>query len=213
PSVHLSYPFLTELDGRLLCLPETHEAREVAIYESEDFPARWRRVATLVAGQAIVDATLFRHGPWWWLAGSEATSKGNNCELHLWYASDPCGPWTAHPGNPVKLDVRSARPGGTPFVHEGALYRPAQDCSRTYGGRIVINRVVRLTPTAFQEELAAVVDPDGRGPYPHGLHTLSAAGNLTLIDGKRTRFVPAIFWRTLRGWLQLPFKRRGVAHA
>ena len=40
----------------------------------------------------------------------------------------------------VKTDVRSARPAGTPFVYQGELYRPAQDCSRTYGGSIVIHR-------------------------------------------------------------------------
>jgi len=200
------------VDGRLLCVPETHEAREIALYEVERFPDRWKRLATLVADIVIVDASVFRHGDWWWLAGSEAASKGANCELHLWFAPDLTGPWQPHPGNPVKIDVRSARPGGTPFLQDGVLYRPAQDCSKTYGGRIVINRVVTLTPSAFHEEFAVAVDPDGAGAYPQGLHTLSAVGNVTLIDGKRIRFVPAQFRRTLGSWLQALLKRRRVAH-
>src|SRR5213596_456309 len=57
----------------------------------------------------------------------------------------PLGPWRPHPGNPVKVDVRSSRPAGGPFLFGGNLYRPAQDCSRTYGGGITINRVTHLS--------------------------------------------------------------------
>ena len=69
---HLSYPYLLELDGRLYCVPETHQAREVALYELERFPDRWRRVTSLLSDIVLVDATPFNHGGLWWLAGSEA---------------------------------------------------------------------------------------------------------------------------------------------
>jgi hypothetical protein len=198
PSVHLSYPFLLEVDGKILCIPETHEAREVGLYEPEVFPHRWTKIATLLSGVMVVDATVFRHDDLWWLAASEVAAKGTNCELHLWYADELMGPWRPHAQNPVKTDVRSARPGGTPFVHSGALYRPAQDCSKTYGGRIVINRVTRLSPLSFKEEVVTAVNPDERGLYPHGMHTLSAVGNLTVVDGKRRLFVPQEFMRVVR---------------
>jgi hypothetical protein len=73
-------------------------------------------------------------------------------------------------------------------VHEGVLYRPAQDCSRTYGGALVLNRVTRLTETAFAEEVAVRVEPDRTGPYPDGLHHFVPFGDVTIIDGKRERF-------------------------
>jgi hypothetical protein len=101
-----------------------------------------------------------------------------------------------HATNPVKVDAGSSRPAGTPFVHGGELYRPAQDCSKTYGRRIVLNRVIKLTVSEFEEERAAVVNPDSNGPYPHGLHTISSvlnAPNVTLIDGKRIVFPK--FWK------------------
>ena len=94
--------------------------------------------------------------------------------------------------------MRSARPGGTPFRVGGVLYRPAQDCSSTYGARIIINRVLELGPEVFREEVAATVDPDPCGAYPQGLHTLSAMGDQTLIDGKRSIFAPAQLWRVVR---------------
>ena len=196
--VHLSYPYLLEVDGKLLCVPETHEAREVALYELVEFPNRWRKVVTLLRDRPLVDATPFFFGGLWWLAASEVASKGKTSELHLWWAVELEGPWTAHAQNPVKVDVRSARPGGTPFVHEGVLYRPAQDCSITYGRRIVVNRVLELTPEQFREETASAFEPDKTGPFPAGLHTLSAVGDYTLIDGKKFLFVPQEFWRTAR---------------
>jgi len=201
PPVHLSYPFLLEHEGRLLCLPESSAAGEVAVYTVERFPDRWTRVATLLSGTALADASVFEYEDRWWLAASEVADKGANSELHLFHAQSPTGPWTAHPGNPVKIDVRSARPAGQPFIVDGVLYRPAQDCSTSYGARVVINRIVTLTPAAFHEEAAAVLNPDPRGPYPDGLHTVARLGDRTLIDGKRTVFVPAECWRLLRHYL------------
>ncbi len=209
PPVHLSYPYLIEAGEGLMCIPEAHQAGEIGLYGLERFPDRWVKVADLVRGMPIVDATLFRHGGLWWLAGSEATAKGTTCELHLWHAEEITGPWRAHAANPVKVDVRSARPAGTPFVKEGALYRPAQDCSRTYGGRVVINRVETLTPTEFHETPAALVEPDPEGPYPAGLHTLSAAGSGTLIDSKRTIFSPAECRRVFRHHVRSALRRLG----
>jgi hypothetical protein len=194
---HLSYPYVLEHEERLFCIPESSGAREVALYELERFPDRWRRVATLLEGVGVVDATVFQHDGRWWLAGSEPTTRGTTCELNLWHAPELRGPWTPHAGNPVRIDVRSTRPGGTPFRSNGELYRPAQDCSTTYGGRIVINRVLKLTPTAFREEPVATVEPAAGWPYHDGLHTLARIGGATLIDAKRVMFSPAEFRRVL----------------
>ena len=123
----------------------------------------------------------------------------DDAKLFIFHSYELHGPWEPHAVNPVKCDLRSSRPGGTPFMGEdGALYRPAQDCSRVYGGAVVINRVTRLTPDEFQEEAAAHLRADRAGPCPDGLHTLSAAGNLTLIDGKRHELVPLAVAAALR---------------
>jgi hypothetical protein len=202
PPVHLSYPYLIEHGGRLLCLPESSAANEIALYEAERFPDRWVRRSTLIAGRSLVDASVFQHEGRWWLAASDVADHGANSELHLWFAAALEGPWQAHAGNPVKIDVRSARPAGAPFRAGGVLYRPAQDCSSTYGARVVINRVLVLSPDEFREEAVASVDPDPAGPYPRGLHTLSPFGSRTLLDGKRSVFVPAEFFRVLGHYLR-----------
>ena len=190
PSVHRSYPYLLQHAGRLYCVPETEAANEVALYEAESFPERWRRCATLISGRSLVDATPFQFENRWWLAASVPVGGGAECELHLFHADQLTGPWRAHDANPVKVDVCSARPAGTPFWKDGVLYRPAQDCSRDYGGRVVINRVLELTAQNFEEEPCATVDPPLSGPYRAGLHTLASVGDITLVDAKRKLFVP-----------------------
>lgn len=196
-SVHMSYPYIVQHEGRIYCIPETGTARDVHLYEAIDFPRTWKRRATLVEGFAALDATVFRHEDRWWLLCSEQDGT-RGTTLHIWHARDLFGPWTPHAANPIKRDV-GARPAGTPFVHAGQLYRPGQDSTRIYGGAVVIHRVLRLTPTEFAEEAVTTVEPYTDGPYRHGLHTLSACGPRTVIDGKRYRFIPHEFRRVLRG--------------
>ena len=195
--VHMSYPSIIRHAGRIYCVPETGTAHAVHLYEAVAFPHRWERRATLIDGFAALDATIFRHEERWWLLCSAQDGTPGET-LHAWFATDLLGPWAPHAGNPIKRDLHSARPAGMPFVHEGRLYRPAQDSTRTYGGAVVINHVLQLTPTDFAEKTVATVAPYRDGPYRHGLHTLSACGERTLLDGKRTRFVPHEFWRVLR---------------
>jgi hypothetical protein len=195
--VHMSYPYLVRHDGRIFCVPETGTARAVRLYEATAFPDAWVRRATLIEGFAALDPTLIRHEGRWWLFCADRDDDPDGT-LHAWHAPDLFGPWTPHARNPLKRDRRTSRPGGTPFVHAGHLYRPAQDCTRTYGGAVTINRVLRLTPTEFAEEAVATVGPYMEGPYPDGLHTLAACGAQTLVDGKRRAFVGAEVRRRLR---------------
>lgn len=84
-----------------------------------------------------VDASILRHEGCWWLFYSPATSKVSKIShLHVAWADSLCGPWTPHPGNPVRIDRGSARPGGTPVVINGRIMLPVQDCATTYGGAL-----------------------------------------------------------------------------
>lgn len=187
--VHMSYPFLVEHNNRVYCVPEGWKRRSVSLY-ALDCQRRWNVVGPLIEDFPAVDPTIVQHAGLWWLWCTHAEDEPNS-KLFLWYACDLLGPWRPHPGNPVKVDVRSSRPAGRPFVFDENLYRPAQDCSRTYGGGIMINRVTHLSPTEFREEPAAYVQPwDSR--YMTGIHTLVGDGSLTVLDGNRRVVVPAL---------------------
>jgi hypothetical protein len=180
--MHLSYPYIFRYDGVVYCVPECWQSHAISLYRAVDPPRVWQKLATLVDAFDGVDPTLFQHeGRWWLLCSSR--HQGSLHNLFIWYADTLLGPWRPHDGNPVKNDVRSSRPAGTPFAHEGHLYRPTQDCSRTYGGRVLLNRINKLTPEEFAEESVREICPIA--PYSDGVHTLSSCGEMTLIDGKR----------------------------
>jgi len=182
---HLSYPFLFDHGGRQLMLPESRSSGELVLYESDGSPSGWRPLATMNLGVDVADATPLHHEGRWWLFAARGDRLNPATELLLWYADRPEGPWTQHPLNPVLVDVRSARPAGPCFIVDGLLYRPAQDCSTGYGDRLAIKRITVLSPEQFEEEVVSVLEPDPDGAYPFGLHTLTAVGDVTLVDGKR----------------------------
>jgi hypothetical protein len=199
-TTHASYPYIFEDNDEIFCVPETCRAKDTTIWRSVTFPGTWEKVATILEGKTVVDPTVFRHGDYWWIFFTMKESKetGASTNLYAWYSTQLDGLWAPHALNPIKTDVRSARPAGTPFFHEDKLFRPAQDCSRTYGGRVTINRVDRLTPTEFDEDEVIVLNPDRSSQYPHGMHTLVSMGDVTLIDAKRHIFIPSALNREVR---------------
>jgi hypothetical protein len=136
------------------------------------------------AGLRLADPTLFRHEGRYWIAATDL-DIGAHDNLCLFHADHLTGPWQPHRLWPVKRDITGSRPAGPPFVVDGQLYRPAQDCAATYGAGIALCRVDVLTPDAFRESLIRTLRPDPAGPFPDGMHTLVSDGARTWIDGKR----------------------------
>lgn len=189
---HMSYPYLFRHEGRLFCVPESNEAREVSLYVLNEQTSAWTRECVLITGRRLADSTLLQWNGYWWLFATDVDDH-QVLKLHAWLAPELRGPWREHPANPVKTDIRSSRPAGRPFVHEGSLYRPAQDCSQSYGGAVAINKVLRMTPTQYLEETVSMVRPRKEWPVPDGLHHLCGVGERTIIDACREVFV----WRAL----------------
>jgi hypothetical protein len=182
---HASYPYLLRHRGQVYCVPQLDDARGIRVFRSVRYPDEWEDAGVLIADVTARDPTAFEHDGRWWLTYTDAAAAFT--DLHVWWADDLFGTWHPHAANPVKIDARSARPAGTPFVHDGRLYRPAQDCSREYGGAVAICRVDALTPTDFREEVVRVVR-NLAGTYRHGTHTLASVDGATLVDGKRLAF-------------------------
>ena len=189
---HLSYPGLIENDGELYMLPEGHKSGVLTLYRCERFPDRWAPVRRLLDVPAI-DATVVQHdGLWWMFYALPGPDDRAMRELHVAWAPRLEGPWTPHAANPVRADFLSSRPGGTAFVHDGAVHLPVQECRPTYGAAVRLLRIDELTPDDFSAVEVRRFTPDGLlTGYSDGLHTLSGDDRLTFIDVKGLRRSPA----------------------
>jgi len=198
---HLSYPCTFQDGSHVLCAPEIHQEDGCIVYRLGD-DGSWRLLHHVLRGRQIVDPTFFQHDGRWWLLCTEYRDKIGNLTLHGFHADTLAGPWTAHALNPLKSDLASARPAGRPFMLGGCLYRPAQDCSLTYGGAVTVMKVEALSPTAFRETPALRLEPDPRSPYPDGRHHLVIDGTRVYLDGKKQRFDYWLWWKawTRRPW-------------
>lgn len=182
---HLSYPFVFSWRGETFLLPETADVGRVELYRAVKPPFEWTPEAILLDDVPLADCTLAEiDGLWWMFANTAAPGASFWDELHLFHAPTPLGPWTPHRRNPVVSDVRSARPAGGLFIRGRSWYRPSQDCSSSYGGAMNIQRIVRLTPSAYEEETVGRMLPDWM-PGLTGSHTVNALGGLTVIDARR----------------------------
>jgi hypothetical protein len=180
---HLSYPFVFQWQGVDYMVPESAQHRSVRLYRATEFPFRWEFERVLLDDIHAVDATLHEQDGVWYLFTNVSEAGGSSWnELFLFTATTPFGPWSPHPANPLVSDVRWARPAGALFRKDGVLYRPAQDCSGTYGTRIAVNRVDKLSASEYGESLAYFIEPAPAGWI--GCHTISIGDGITVLDGK-----------------------------
>ena len=184
---HLSYPFVFADGDEVYMLPETAGHRTVELYRAVRFPGEWTLERVLLEDVHATDATLLRHRDRWWLFVALAVDGGRPIDELCLFSSDSLqGRWEPHPLNPIVSDVRSARPAGRIFSRNGDLIRPSQDCSETYGGRLVFNRIDVLSPTDYREEPVGLIEPSlDTGNLR--THSYDSDGTYEVLDGFRMR--------------------------
>lgn len=177
---HLSYPFLFEHEGAHWMIPETSSRRTVELYRADPFPDRWTLHSVLLENVDLGDATLQKVGDIWWMfAGSRERWTSSWDALSLYRAPSPFGPWEAHPGNPVLVDLTAARPAGRILDVDGRLVRPVQNCDGLYGAALGFAEIRALTPETYAQSLSASALPWGDNS---GLHTFNRSATLEVID-------------------------------
>ena len=180
---HLSYPFLMEHQGELYMLPEASESGKVSIYRCIDFPNKWQCVGHLLSDIEAGDATIFKHsGRFWMTSVVRDGVAGFSDTLAVHHAPELLGPWEEHVRRPVLIDSRLARPAGAVVTHNGALWRPVQDCSAGYGKKLALMRIDTLDEENFVQTRVKMVSP-GRFWPGNRLHILNRWGRLECIDG------------------------------
>jgi hypothetical protein len=174
---HLSYPFVFRHDGAIWMIPESGQNRTLELYRADPFPFRWTLDRLMLSGVEIADATPFAWNGDWWLgaAGGETAGASWDC-LSFYRGPSPLGPWSPAFDGPASIDASAARPAGRVFEHEGALWRPAQDCRAGYGAGLAFCRIDALAPGVFRQTAKQ------RFASPGGLHTFNMTDRFAVID-------------------------------
>jgi len=188
-SYHLSYPFVFKYQDNYYMIPETSENSTIELYQARDFPYKWEFRMNLIENIRAFDTTLLIKDNKFWLFTNLKDIDGASPSEELFlFMSDNLfsNTWEQHPCNPIVSDVKSARPAGRMFYHNGKLYRPSQDCSYKYGYSTVINEVQILNEKEYKEYKISEISPKWAKDVV-ATHTISFDQDLSVIDASINR--------------------------
>jgi hypothetical protein len=187
---HMSYPFTFSWEGRTYMIPETTQNRSIDLYASSDNVREWTFVMTLMHDVTAYDTTLYFDNTRWWMFTCMVENPGGGRvdELFVFHADHfMTDKWQSHMKNPVVSDATHARPAGALFRENGSLYRPAQNCSGTYGYDVVLCEIQKLNDLEYEEVAKPFADRSQK-PRMICAHTLNHSGGITIGDALHRRF-------------------------
>jgi hypothetical protein len=177
---HLSYPHVFFADGEWYMIPESSANGSVELWRSARFPYEWKLEKTLFHG-ALVDTTpVYKDGTWYFFT-TFLEPPTSAVFAALFFAESITAEWKLHPASPISLDVRTARSAGPIQLVDGRLFRPVQDCSESYGRRIRVREIVRLTRDDFAERPMHTIEPVWE-PNLDGVHTYGYCEGIEVLD-------------------------------
>jgi hypothetical protein len=183
-NIHLSYPYVFESNDRVYCIPETSQMKQIVLYEvDKNKPYILKKIKILKEGGGYVDSSIIYFQGKYWLFTSLTGRYG---ELYIFYADTLLDEFKAHKLNPIVVGCDESRSAGALFIVNHQLYMPTQNPDECYGGSIMINKITLLNESAFKCENCFEIKP--KTPYNVGIHTINFAGNLIVVDGKRSVF-------------------------
>ena len=182
---HLSFPYIFTFENKIYMCPETHQAKEIRLYECENFPLNWKYKKTLMHDVDAADTMIFKYNDIWWLFSNIDYSNINDhsSELSIFYSLD--GPltsnWKSHKSNPIIVDCKKARNAGIIFNDE-KIYRVNQKPGfNLYGKEFEINLIEKLDKDDFYEKKMFNIKPDFFKKIV-GTHHMSSNDEYTVID-------------------------------
>lgn len=187
---HLSYPFIFSENGKTYVIPESRQAGKVYCYEYDFEKDELVNRRILVDNLPLLDSTILQHDNKYWLFATYGDHKFEHSKLYIYYADSLFGEYKPHKKNPVKYDLKGSRPGGN-FIRVGnELYRPAQNCEDYYGKSLIINKVLKLNESEYEEVEHMELNQRSDSKFNGGIHTINIAGDVIIVDGIKMVFNP-----------------------
>ena len=154
---HLSYPQRVSWEKEELLFCENWEGGGIPIYSRSDPDLPWKHKATVLQDCRPVDPTPLFHEGIWYLFYTLQNDYPNQ-HLRLAYSTNPLGQWKSHAQFVIQNTKMGARPAGPIYkLPDGRMIRPGQNCSKTYGGGIVLYEIKELITKKYERYLSYVL--------------------------------------------------------
>ncbi len=170
---HMSYPCVFSYKGKIYMIPETSEGRTLELYEAVKFPFVWKREVIQSSIMRVDTTVLVREDQIYLIAYNE---RDNISELYRLDME------TKH----LELlfqkqhSEKKYRPGGQ-FIENGAeLYRPVQDCTQLYGGKLIFLKTENLF--CLDEDAIHELGPGPISKDYQRLHTYNKCAGFETVD-------------------------------
>ena len=182
---HLSYPCVFCRGNDIFMIPESADNHSVDLYRAVSFPDRWKKIGRLAQGIYYDSTYVSSQGKDWLVTYSP---RKGIFQLGLWE---------------IDMDERQARliaakeygenvgrPAGNFFVRGETLIRPAQDCSKKYGEKLLFYQVTDMKKDCFEEREVQTVSVQDTGLPFQRIHTYNSDSVYETVDLFRERIKP-----------------------
>lgn len=178
---HLSFPFLIHINDQLFMIPESSERKEVILFQSVEFPSRWKKIKVLISDTELTDNVFLTINETCYLL---STTMDNEIIIHS--AENIFGEWQRIAPS-LKVSNHHHRGAGAPYLVDNKMYFLTQECTpETYGKSIYIKELVALNDTVFDESLIEKINSSIN--HSDGVHTLNFSNNYIVYDSKINKF-------------------------
>jgi hypothetical protein len=190
---HMSYPFVFNFNNKIYMIPETSSVQKLLLYESIDFPSKWKLSKVLMDNIEFSDATILFQKEKMYLFVSKLLSTSPYSDELLLYSLDNEFNLIPHKNNPIITDNEFSRPAGKVLDFNSKLIRVSQDCSNGgYGKAIKFNEIIELSDSVYLEKNISSILPDDIPIKFHkkltGAHTYGKCDDFEVIDVRYSVF-------------------------
>ena len=185
-NTHYSYPNTFSFENKDYVLPENAQGNALNIYELKNNELNY--VNTVSNSFSGIDPTIVFYKDKWYVFVTNG-DQGSNSNLYIFYADNPLEEWKEHQLNPVKIDITTARGGGSIISNGDDLIRPTQNCYPSYGTSIIFNKITELSPEKFSEISTGELKVEDSKTYK-GIHTIAKSKTSYFVDLKIMQFFP-----------------------
>ena len=183
---HMSYPFIFRDEGGIYLIPETSVKKRLEIYKCIKFPNIWELYSTAFEGEIVADAHIYKddnNQKWLFINKADNFNYSLNNELYIYKIDSlKLNDLERHRQNPVIINSKTARNGGSIFKYQNDIYRPSQaNINGIYGRGLNLNKIEKLTIDEYEEKKIVTAYPNFKKDLI-SMHHLDQKDDLFVID-------------------------------